>query len=64
MIGKMPIGPICNPSMSAIEASAKPTKNDYLFFVADKYGNIFYTKTVAEHDKKVAEIKANGDWIF
>ena len=64
MIGKMPIGPICNPSMSSIEASVNPTKSDYYYFVADKYGNIFYTKTVGEHDKKVAEIKANGDWIF
>lgn len=64
MIGKMPIGPICNPSTSAIEASINPTSSDNLFFVADKYGNIYYTKTNAEHDQKVAEIKANGDWIF
>ena len=28
------------------------------------HGNIFFTKTNAEHDKKVAEIKAKGDWIF
>lgn len=64
MIGKMPVGPICNPSLSSIEASIYPTNNDYLFFVADKNGNIFYTKTNAEHDKKVAEIKAKGDWIW
>lgn len=64
MIGKMPVGPICNPSLSSIEASIYPTDNDYLFFVADKNGNIFYTKTNAEHDKKVAEIKAKGDWIW
>lgn len=64
MIGKMPIGPICNPSKSSIEASVYPDDNDYLFFVADKHGNIYFTKTNAEHDKKVAEIKAKGDWIF
>lgn len=64
MIGKMPIGPICNPSDSSIEASISPTENDYLFFVADKNGNIFYTKTNIEHDQKVAEIKAKGDWIW
>ncbi len=64
MIGKMPIGPICNPSESSIEASINPTTNDNLFFVADKHGNIFYTKTVKEHEAKVAEIKAKGDWIF
>lgn len=64
MIGKLPIGPICNPSMSAVEASVEPTASDYFFFVADKYGNIFYTKTNAEHNQKIAEIKARGDWIF
>ncbi|MBR3210933.1 MAG: endolytic transglycosylase MltG [Bacilli bacterium] len=64
MISKMPIGPICNPEMSSVEAATHPTKSDYYFFVADKYGNIFYTKTNQEHDKKVADLKANGDWIF
>ncbi len=64
MIGKMPIGPICNPSDSSIEASVMPTNNNYLFFVADKNGNIFYTRTNVEHDQKVAEIKAKGDWIW
>lgn len=64
MIGKMPIGPICNPSTSSIEASVNPDQNDYFFFVADKHGNIYFTKTNAEHEKIVAEIKAKGDWIF
>ena len=64
MIGKMPIGPICGLSDSSIEASVYPEKNDYLFFVADKHGNIYFSKTNAEHDKKIAEIKAKGDWIF
>ena len=64
MINKMPIGPICNPSLSSIEASVYPEDSNYLFFVADKHGNIYFTSTNAEHDKKVAEIKAKGDWIF
>lgn len=64
MVGKMPIGPICNPSNSSIMASVNPTDSDYLYFVADKKGYIYYTKTYAEHEKKVAEIKENGDWIW
>ena len=64
MIGKMPVGPICNFSKSSIEASVNPTSTDYYFFVADKHGNIFFTRTNKEHVAKVAEIKANGDWIF
>ena len=64
MGGKLPVGPICNPSVSAIEASINPTENDYLFFVADKHGKIYYTKTEKEHLNKVAEIKEKGDWIW
>lgn len=64
MIGKMPVGPICNPGISSIEASCNPDKNDYYFFVADKNGKIYYTKTNREHEQKVAEIKAAGNWIF
>ena len=64
MIGKLPIGPICNPSLSSIDASVEPTDNDYLFFVADKHGKIYYTRTMKEHEAKIAEIKSNGDWIF
>lgn len=64
MVGKMPVGPICSSEKSSIEASVNPTNSDYLFFVADKKGNIFYTKTNADHDKKVAEIKEKGDWIW
>lgn len=64
MMGKMPVGAICNPSNSSLEASVNPTPNDNIFFVADKHGNIFYTKTMAEHDRKIREIKEKGDWIW
>ena len=64
MGGKMPVGPICNPSIISIEASISPTKNDYYFFVADKNRKIYYSKTQAEHNKKIAELKANGDWLW
>lgn len=64
MGGKLPIGPICNPSDSSIEASINPSINDYFYFVADKNGIIYYTKTLKEHERKVAEIKQKGDWIW
>ena len=64
MVGKMPIGPICNPGKTSLTASVNPTKSDYYYFVADKHGKIYYTKTMAEHSQKIAEIKANGDWIW
>ena len=64
MMGQMSIGPICNPSLSSLEASIEPTANKYLYFVADKNGNIFYTSTLEEHEQKVQEIKDKGDWIW
>ena len=64
MMGKMPIGPICNPSTSSIEASINPTDSTYYYFVADKYGKIYFTSTLAEHNAKVKEIKDSGGWIW
>lgn len=64
MMGKMPIGPISNPSIEAIEASVNPDSTDYYYFVADKHGKVYFTKTLSEHNQKVAEIKKNGDWIW
>ena len=64
MMGKMPIGPICNPSDSSLESSVTPVQTTYLYFVADKYGKIFFTNTLAEHNAKVKEIKEKGDWIW
>ena len=64
MAGKMPIGPICNPSDSSLQASVAPTASEYYFFVADKNGKIYFTKTEAEHNRKIQEIKNNGDWIW
>lgn len=64
MRGKLPIGPICNPSLSSIKASTNPTNNNYLYFVADKRGKIYYTKSVSEHEQKVSELKESGEWIW
>lgn len=64
MIGKLPIGPICNPSDSSIDATLHYTENDNLFFVADKNGKIYYSKTNAEHERKIKEIKDAGNWIW
>lgn len=62
MVG-LPVGPICNPSIDAIVAAIRPTKNDYLYFVADKTGKVHYTKTYAEHKQKISKLKRDGLWI-
>mgnify|MGYP002519813055 CR=1 FL=1 len=58
--GKLPVGPICNPSESAIEAAINYTSNDYFYFVADKNGKVYFTKTDSEHISKVNELKQKG----
>ena len=62
MAGKLPVGPICSPSKDSISATVKPTKHDYYFFVADKTGTTHFTKTNAEHNAKIAELKNDGLW--
>lgn len=64
MRGRLPVGPICNPEKGSIDAAVNSSSIDALFFVADKNGKIYYSKTQSEHDRTVQEIKARGDWIW
>ena len=61
-VGKLPIGPISSPSAAALEAAIEPIKHDYYFFVADKYKNLYFTKTNAEHNQMISDLKAQGVW--
>ncbi len=62
MAGKLPIGPICSPSLSSIVATLKPKTSNYYFFVADKNGKVYYTKTDAEHEQLIVKLKNEGLW--
>ena len=64
MAGRLPVGPICNPSLSSIDAAINPAVSDYLYFVADKNRNVYFTRSASEHEAKVQELKENGDWIW
>lgn len=59
----LPVGPIDSPSLSSIVATLEPIQNDYYYFVADTDKNIYFSKTGVEHNKKVAELKAEGKWL-
>ncbi len=61
-IGKLPVGPICNPSSDSILASIEYNTNDYLYFVADKNMKVYFTKTDSEHNKIIKELKSSGLW--
>ena len=45
----LPVGPVCNVSSSSLDAVLNPNKSDYLYFYADKNGNIYYAHTYEEH---------------
>jgi UPF0755 protein len=45
----LPPGPICNPSLRAIQAALAPAKTKYLYFVADRQGRNDFSVTFAEH---------------
>ena len=59
MLG-LPVGPICNPGIESIEATLNPTPSDYLYYVADNQGKTYFAKTYSEHNKIIANLKAEG----
>ena len=62
MEGKIPEGPICNPSKAAIEAAIEYTETDALYFVADKYGDVYFTKNNQEHVDIIQKLKDDDLW--
>lgn len=53
-------GPFNSPSENAIQAVLSPATTDYLYFVADlKTGNVYYSKTLEEHNQLVEKYVNN-----
>lgn len=50
----LPIGPVDNPSLNAIDAAAFPIKNNYLFYLSDKSDTTYYATTYAGHMRNKA----------
>jgi UPF0755 protein len=50
----LPPGPICNPSLSSLEAAEAPADTDFLFFVAAGDGSHSFSTTFDEHWRNVA----------
>lgn len=58
MNGKLPIGPICNPDVTSIEAALNPSATNYYFFVANVCtGEVFFQNTSEEFYAKVRELQ-------
>ena len=62
MEGKLPVGPVSNPSEQSIKAVLNATDTDYLYFVADKNRKVYFTKTIKEHENIIAKLKNEGLW--
>ncbi len=62
MAGKLPIGPIASVSEESIKATLNSTNSEYLYFVSDMNGKIYFTKTYKEHQEKIAELQKKGLW--
>ena len=61
----LPPGPLCSPSISAINAALYPANKDgYFYFVTDKNGKFYFHKTYAEQNATIANLKQNGNWIY
>jgi len=49
----LPPTPICNPSLSSIEAVLAPKKSQYWFYLSDNSGNMHYAETNGEHEENI-----------
>lgn len=56
----IPPGPINSPGLESIKAAIYPSKNDYFFFFHDNSGNVYFSKTFAEHNSKVMRIRGTS----
>ncbi len=54
----LPPGPIASPGKPSLQAALRPERHDYLFYVARPDGTHQFTRTLAEHEKAVRQMRA------
>ncbi len=54
----LPPTPICSPGLPSIDAALHPADVDYLFYVARPDGSHIFSRTLAEHDRAIAQLRA------
>jgi UPF0755 protein len=59
-IPALPLGPISNPSLAAIEAVLNPESHEFLFFVSKNDGTHIFTKNYGDHRSAVDNFQKNS----
>jgi UPF0755 protein len=52
-VNGLPPGPIANPGVDSVRAVVRPTRTNYLFFVAKDDGSHVFAETLEEHQRNV-----------
>lgn len=52
-----PIGPISNPDFDNISAALNPAENDYIYFVADVTGKVYFAIDDLGHSQNIEKVK-------
>jgi UPF0755 protein len=53
----LPPGPIASPGEASIRAALQPEPTEFLYFVSNNQGGHFFSKTLAEHQRRVARYR-------
>lgn len=56
-IAGLPPGPIANPGLPSIRAALYPAHTDYLYFVARNDGTHIFSRSFAEHERAIADVR-------
>lgn len=61
----LPVGPLCSPSLKAIEAAIYPnTEQKATYFVTDKLMNFYYNTSLSAHNSTIAKLQRENNWIY
>lgn len=62
MNGELPVGPICMVGIDSINVSLHPAESNYLYFVADKNGKLYFSENIEAHQESIDDLVNNDLW--